>query len=302
MNKFINYYYGINADNIVKNVDKYYFEYGNERYMLRKCENLQAADYYEKVKCEIKKYRFFFNIVPNNIGKLITMINGNNYILLKLSNISNENICIFDIKIDMFIDPKRAYSVYNNDWGVLWEKKIDYFEKYINEKREEYSELQWIYNYIVGMGELALSYFKDTIKSLDKSFCDGPTIQHKRINQETKLYDYYDPINLIIDHSSRDLGEYIKTSNLNCLDYEMLDAYFDKYKLSKYWIRLFYSRIIFPSLIFDNLENMINKNLKPVDMKIELEKDIIKNIDIINYMGKYLKNKYNVPIIELKIK
>lgn len=302
MDKFINYYYGMNVNNIVKDSNRYFFEYDNKRYMLKMYNDIPIDNYYEELKHVINNYRFFFNIVPNVAGKFTTVINGNNYVLLKLSNINDDYISIFDIKIDMFInnDANALKIVYHDDWEHLWERKIDYFEKYIDEKKERYSELQWIYDYVIGMGELALTYLKEANKVTNRLICDNLTIQHKRLNTKTKLYDYYDPTNVIIDHSSRDLCEYVKSIDLECFEKNVLDEYFDRYHLSKYWAMLFYSRILFPSFIFDDIENMINENKETKMTKNKLEKSIINNMGIIDYIGDYLKSRFDISIVKFQ--
>lgn len=304
MDKFINYYYGMKVNNIVKDGNRYFFEHSNQRYMLKMYNDLSIDNYYETLKYVVNNYRFFFNIVPNTAGKFTTVINGNNYVLLMLSNINDDYICIFDIKIDMFInnDDNALKIIYHNDWEHLWERKIDYFEKYIEEKKERYSELQWIYDYVIGMGELALTYLKEANKTTDRLICDNLSIQHKRLNKKTKLYDYYDPTNVIIDHSSRDLCEYIKSIDLEYLEKNVLDEYFNRYHLSKYWVMLFYSRILFPSFIFDDIENMINENKETMSMRNKLEKSIINNMEIIDYIGDYLKNRFDISIVKLQNK
>ena len=302
MDKLINYYYGINVDRIIKDENRYFFNSNNQQYMLKKCNDLPIGDYYEDLKNNIDSFKFFFSIIPNKSGKITTIINGNNYVLLKISSIPDDEISIFDIRTDMFINNANFFSKCNCNWDELWKRKIDYFELYIREKKDYYSELQWMYNYVIGMGELAIFYLNETIKNGGKSICDSLTVQHKRINSSTRLYEYYDPTNVIIDHSSRDLCEFIKTIDLNYLDYELLDKYFDKQHLSKYWIGLFYSRILFPTYIFDTIEKMINENQLPEKMLRDLEKSIIKNMKIIDYIGNYLKMKYGISIIKFKIK
>lgn len=303
MDKFINYYYGLQVKDIVNDDDRFFFKSGNHRYILKKYDDLSLDDYYENLKRELYNYKFFFTIIPNNIGKLITTINGNNYVLLRLSNISNDSISIFDIKADMFITNINYLKIIcRNDWEYLWQSKIDYFELYIEEKMEYYSKLLWLYNYVVGMGELALFYLKETNKLSNKYIYDNLSIQHRRITYKTTMYDYYDPTNLVIDYSSRDLCEYLKTVDLDDLEYELLDQYFNKYNLSKYWVGLFYSRMLFPTIIFDNIEKMLSQKENVEIMSYKLEKSIIENMKKINYIGTYLNQKYGIPIINFKIK
>ncbi len=298
MKRFINYFYGIEINNIIKKNEMYVFTYKQKKYVLKKCQNTNIDKYYDMLKCQLDKYKLFFDIIRNRQGGIITNIEGDNYVLLGQSNIPNRHLELSDIRIDMFVDIENLDYIYYQPWSRLWEQKIDYFEDYFNNKNDKLENIYWIYQYIIGMSELALIYLKEAEKSIASKKSDSFTVQHKRIGETSMLFDYYDPTNIIIDHSCRDVSEYIKSLNINKISLDTLDTFLSKQNISEYWIKMFYSRIIFPSNIFDEFEQLLLQNIK-VNYKI-LEEKMINHIKIVNYIGIYLKNKYGITIIKLK--
>ena len=68
------------------------------------------------------------------------------------------------------------------------------------------------------------------------------------------LYDYYDPTNIILDHPSRDIAEYVKSAIINnCFDINEFEGYLNKIKFQKTELQLLFSRIMFPTFFFDYL-------------------------------------------------
>ena len=106
-------------------------------------------------------------------------------------------------------------------------------------------------------------------------------------------------MNIIIDHKSRDLAEYIKISffNNNKNIVQELDNYFYYQKYSDYGIRVLFSRILYPSFYFKIYNDIIQGIIK----EKELNK-IINNIDKYEiYIYKiyiYLKKYSNLPPVE----
>ena len=60
------------------------------------------------------------------------------------------------------------------------------------------------------IAENAILYAKNTNIELKPVLSDYLTISHKRITNQTTLFDLYNPLELIIDLNVRDVAEYIK--------------------------------------------------------------------------------------------
>ena len=175
---------------------------------------------------------------------------------------------------------------YKNDmsWYLLWEKKVDYYEKTSITLKDK--ELKSIFPYYIGLSENAIKYCKENSINTRCCFC------HIRINS---CYDYFSPDNIIIDSSVRDIAEYIKfkffEEDFN--EYELID-FFNSILFKKEEYVLLYARLIFPTYIYDCIE--LNQNINKYVKKInDYEKLLIKVYYIIT-------EKVDIPKIDWLIK
>ena len=214
----------------------------------------------------------------------------------------NSKISIFDIKNDYFIDVHGKISNLNRfPWTRLWENKIDYFERILFSKKESYKKIYPIFHYFIGIAENALLYLKQTIQEEEQEDSDKVVISHSRITIDYELYDYYNPVNIIIDHSSRDISEYIKSMFLHRVwDLDILSQYLDKNYFSRYGIRMIFARILFPSFFFDDLENMILHSSDINVLLLESRAEEFENF--IREIGTFFMNKYDIPMLSWIIK
>lgn len=302
MKNFINYYYGFNIHNIYFSNEKYYFNNDSDRYMLKICYNSSIISYYNELRNQLEKYKYFFSIILNRENNYITWIENKPYILLKLSNINNEKMCIFDIRNDLFIEINTKLSIINRfPWTKLWENKIDYFEEWLFVKQEGYKKIYPLFHYFIGIAENALLYLKESEKAETKEQSDQLTVSHNRVTIDYELYDYYEPNNIILDHSSRDISEYIKSMFLNRVwDLDLVKQYINNHYFSRYGLRMIFSRVLFPSFFFDYLEKMITTN-SDIDL-LYLENRADEFLSFIKDIGLFLYENYNIPMIPWIIK
>lgn len=297
MKNFINYYYNFNIYNLKFSNGKYYFYNNKEKYVFKICENPNLLKCYVGLNTQLSKYHNFFLLISNKDNNSITWINRKPYIMLKISNIMEERINIYDIKSDLYINIDNNNSMLNHfPWIRLWENKIDFFEKYISDKQDSYKKIFPIFHYFIGIAENALLYLKETEIESKKDSTDSLVVSHVRLTINDSLYDYYDVTNLIIDHHSRDISEYIKSAFLNkTWDLDMLKKYIKKNKFSEYGLRTLLARIIFPSYFFDYLENMIN-NDKKIDL-LYMESRTEEFEKFVKEICMYFNETYGLPMI-----
>ncbi len=302
MKNFINYYYSLNIHDISFQNGKYFFYHENNRYLLELCFNPNMIHYYYSLKEQLERYQYFFTIIENREHRLISMIDHKPYILLKLSKIQNDKISIFDIQTTYFLTVNQSLTILNHfPWVTLWENKIDYFEEWFYMRQDSYKNLYPLFHYFVGLAENALLYFKETEKSEKKEDSDRFVVSHVRVNINYELYDYYDPTQIIIDHPSRDLSEYMKSTFLHHVwDLDLLKRYLDHHYYSRYGIRVLFARILFPSFIFDSLENMI-QNQEDLDL-LALEARVLEFQKFAREMNLFLQEEYGIPVIPWLIK
>lgn len=297
MKNFINYYYSLNIHNIYFNNGKYFFYNEQTKYMLKVCENPDLIPLYMELSYQLNNYPYFFTMVANKDNAYITWIENKPYILLKLCNIENDKISIFDIKTDIYIISNNKLSFLNRfPWENLWEQKIDYFEEWFSSRQDSYKKIYPLFHYFIGIAENSLLYLKQSEKEEIKDVTDQLVISHNRLNLNYNLYDYYDPTNVIIDHASRDVGEYLKSCFVNKVwDLDLIKEYLKKHSFSKYGIRIMFARILFPSFFFDYIEEMITNNSEIDLLYIEARAD--EFINFIKQISMFFVEEYNIPEI-----
>lgn len=302
MKNFIDYYYSFNIYNITMKDGKYFFFNEKEKYLFKMCDNYDILYCYDKIKNQLDKYGYFFSVIKNINNSYVTLIDRKSYVLLKLTNIKNDRISIFDIKTDIYIDLNYELKNINYfNWIDMWEKKVDYFESILQSKYDTYKIIFSLFHYFIGMAENAILYLKETEKTENRTEYDRLVISHIRLGTENELYDYYDPTNIIIDHPSRDISEYLKSMFINKnWDIDVLKDYLKRHKFSNYGIRVMISRIIFPSFFFDYLEIMLQKN-NNLDL-LYLETRVVEFQMFVTQIMQFLVEEYNIPKINWIIK
>lgn len=302
MENFINYYYGINVENIYFDNKKYIFYYDNCEYNLKSCNNTDLDVYYNLLSKELRKYDCFSEIIINVNNNYITFVDNKPYILLKVISKQNRVINYLDISTNMFIN-------YNNNlvrlvrfpWIKLWEQKIDYFENIFFSNKNKYKKIYPLFFYFVGVAENTILYLKNTNNEEKKELIDNLVVAHERLSINCDKYDYYDPSNIIFDHSSRDISEYLKSSFINNkFDINILENYLLNYQFSRYGLRMIYARLLFPSFFFDYLDSML-LNDNEIDL-LYLEARIKEFYSFIQDITQFFHTKYNIPIINWIIK
>ena len=301
MKNNIMYYYNLNIDNIYQNNNFFYFDINNERYELviytRDIKEQQAI--YDLNKKMIMSNILVHEIIPNKDNYIVTIINNIPYILYKIYINKDKEIALSELTYLSNYNFEYKDELKRDNWNILWAKKIDYLEYQINQTGKKYPILVDSFNYFVGLAENAISYVKNTIIEVQKEKSDIGVISHRKIIECNKLNCIYDPLNIVIDHKSRDLSEYIKLSffNNNKNIFNELDMYFANNYFSLYGIRLLFARILYPSFYFDLYDEII--------LNINKESEILNITNRINEYEEYLKNIfyylrkfYNIPEVE----
>ncbi len=293
MKNIIEYYYNLQLVELQEKQNNYTFKVKNNNYILKEYNNnLDNINDIYTLNKYINNYYPIDKIILNKYNAPLTKVNNTYYILikanerkeLKLSIISNlSNIKLPEIK-----------SLERNNWEVLWSNMIDYYESQIGQNEKKYPLIRESFDYFIGLGENAISYLVNTKKEVQKEINDNKVLSHNNLYNSL-----YDPLNIIIDHKSRDVAEYIKISffNNNKNIFKELDEYFFYNRYSLYGIRVLYARIIYPSFYFKLYDEILREKKE--------EKELNKIISRINEYEIYLKeiylylNKYyNIPNIE----
>ena len=262
MNNFIEYYYNIVNITVHKKDNYYYFYNGNIIYTFmptkRTMEELIAI--YKLLNFDNR-----YNKIILNKNKLpITNYKNNQYVLIKLLY-KNEKIYLKDLKKNKLNMAKDFTSILRNNWNYLLSKKIDYIEYQRYHLEDKYRKLYEILDYYIGMAENSISYLNTTIINEKGNIMDDLVISHRRIESIEKN-SFYNPLDIIIDHPSRDISEYLKRIFIDEMySMEKIKEIFAGLKLSKFGWQLLYGRMLYPSFFFDCYEKIINDK-KPVEI------------------------------------
>lgn len=299
MKNNIMYYYNLRIDNITQNNNNYYFTINNDNY----CFTIYTRDIKESNEIyKLNKYMLSSNIlvheiIPNKDNYVVTIINNIPYILYKIYINKNKKLTINELTYLSNYTYQVDKILTRNNWNILWSNKIDYFEYQINQMGKKYPILVDTFAYFTGLAENAISYVKYTTLETQIETSDNPVISHRKTNNTTQ--SLYNPLNIILDHKSRDIAEYIKLSflNKNTNIYQELDSYFSNNYYSEYGLRLLYARIIYPSFYFDMYEQIIQGLRKESDLL-----NIVSLLDdyelYLKEMYYYLKKYHNIPEID----
>lgn len=218
----------------------------------------------------------------------------------EFSKVSLVAVNKFNISINDLLFMHRQYSSTNNvNYSSLsaikeiWINKVDMIENKILPSLKIdnflFEKINSLIIYSLGLGENAIEYIQDIILDFDEKI-EEVTLSHKRFNKFDS-YELLNPFNLIVDSPMRDIADLY---NIDIINQNNLEQVLNSYNLSTKSASLLFSRILFPSFLFDLLEEQyvtrgdIRKEL--LDYYNNLEVKIVK----IKYIHKYLVDRYGI--------
>lgn len=297
MKNTIEFYYNIRINELHNRQDKFFFEIGKKFFILEEVENnpnllndIYKLNYYLKRRIDIDQ------IILNRYNSPSTKINDNYYVLIMTKkNLDDKYVVTLpNISFLASINISDINVLERNNWEILWENKIDYYEMQIGQNEKKYPLIRESLDYFIGLSENAISYLVNTKKELKPTYSDRKVISH---NSFTK--SFFNPLNIIIDHPSRDVAEYIKWSFFKN-DYNIfkeLDEYFYYNRYSDYGIRVLFARILYPSFYFECYDGIVSGKLE----ERELNKFINKTNEYEMFLYQiyvYLAKYYSIPEVE----
>lgn len=299
MKNNIIYYYNIEVSNLVKNGNYYSFYFNGDRYEF----NIYTRDFKEENdilklnKFMVENNILVHEIIPNKNRNIVSVVDNVPYVLYKVYINKDKKITLDELTFMSQYDVVGVDSLKRNEWDTLWGTRIDYLEYQINQMGKKYPILVDSFSYFVGMAENAISYVKNTIIETKKEKLDKDVISHSKVYDS--INSIYDPLNIIIDHKSRDVSEYIKASFFlnNKKIFEELDIYFSKNYYSFYGIRLLFGRVVYPSFYFDLYDNVILGNVKESEV-LNITSRTVEYEAYLREIYYYLRKFYNIPMID----
>ena len=298
MKNILNYYYNLNLLEVFNLEGKYYFNINGNSYFFipfeRSIGDLKSIN---NLCNEIKKRNILTNTIEmNKYNQLFTMVDEIPYVLIK----DNSRKTLININDILYIQNNSLnisndIKLYRNDWIKMWEIKIDYYESQTNNSFSKYPLLRQTLDYYIGLGENAISYLVNNNINIK-----NVVLSHRRINSNCTSFDFYNPINYIIDNRVRDFAEYIKSIFFEVgITSDIFNNYLNNFNFTRDEYILLIARLLFPTYYFDKYDEIVNNRL---------DESIIKNV--LNKNNEYiifLKNtlyyiiytkKINIPFID----
>lgn len=257
MRNTIRYYYLFDDIYVSKINYTNYIKYKNKIYVFAEILNqdmvLEAyqltKDYPEYEKIIVNKDKSIFTPYNNKIYVLIEKKQSNAFPPLR--EVSSTTKLLLD----------------RTNWSLLWSKKVDYYEYQFKHIKGLYKSIDESFEYYIGMTESSISYINYNIgkTNLKKCLCRNRMVEK----------EYYNPLNIVIDHRSRDIGESLKTmfwnNNYNTRKIKNTLSQID---LTLENCMLIYARLLYPSYYFDAYEMTITNrtdetNIKKIISRIE---------------------------------
>ena len=277
MKEKLNQYYGFIVNYLVYKKDYICFESDNIQYLIYNT-SLKENDlrFLNNTVNYLDNYSIFFHqIIPNKIGFTFEFSNQH-YVVLRPRIVSGRNITLNEII------RVSSIPIINNSQNLIADK-IDFLEQYL----ANYENLDLInFNYFVGLAENAISLFNL------KDSTDRKYVNHRRLDYNETAFEFYNPLNIVIDYKTRDIAEYAKS--LFIFKENNIITYL-KYLNPDDWYTYF-TRILYPSLYFDYIDEYINKNIKVDEKRIStLANSFEKTLkELYIYISSYIK----IPYIE----
>lgn len=258
MNSFIYDYYGYN----VKLLDGNTFVFKDYTFLLSK--TTEDENSLNKLNELINSLYNVFDgnvvyIVKNKYNKYISSSEGNNNICM-LTYKDEKNIDInYFIKMHMAFLNTFNYYVNLDDIIILWDQRLEYIQNQclvaLNFDNDAHMILYEYSQFAIGLAINALQYLSDMKIDFNKKYY-LTTLTHRRIKKMDK-FELFNPFNLIVDHSSRDLAELYKN---NLIDFDTLFSICQSYSYNVDEYEYLIARLLFPTFIFDIIEDIATDN------------------------------------------
>lgn len=291
MKNALNYYYGLEVVNIHQKDKKFYFKHDNHEYIFTQCD-LDNIDKIYEISNKLNQMGIYCHqIILNNANQIITKVNNENYVLMKIY-VQKTKINLNDI-INFNNINFNDQSLKIADWYDLWTEKIDYFEYQISQMGKKYPLIRKSFSYYIGLAENAISLVRSVSK--DNLYY---SLGHRRINFKDSLHELYNPSNFIVDLRIRDICEYFKSSFFNRIDIENdIIAYLTYNNLNYNESCYFMARMLFPTYYFDTYEKIINNDID--EIKINNITSLVNEYEmLLKTIYSYLRRKVNLPALE----
>lgn len=254
-----------------------------------------------KMKEFLKQIPRFFpslgaDIIVSRDNKLICNSNYGRVCLVcsKISKINLNDIYTFHKSFSNMVGQTNYRISYIKK---VWETKTDNIEEKILPKIKyndnTYSMLIENVAHASGLAENAIQYLMDTIVFYGDELTEI-TLTHKRLNKNDS-YTFLNPFNMVVDSPSRDLADIIKN---DLCDFATFTEFLKKYNLSKAGASILLARLLYPTELYDMLEehHLVKHDISSRIVKYYKNREYL--MEKIKKVHRYLVNNYQIKPIE----
>lgn len=242
-----------------------------------------------------KIYKDSFIIIKNRNNRLLTTIIDKKYVLIstKIEKYSYNDVLKFSLNFINKDNKKYTISEMISIWFERFENvKISCFDSF-DSNNINYDKINTAVSFSFGLAENAISYLADAKLDYGDNI-ERLTLTHIRLNSFDS-YSFFNPLNMVIDTIIRDYAELYKFDLIDIYELDKITSYLN---LNAKEASLLMARILYPTRIFDLLEdNYMTENFK-INKTIEYINTLDKELQRIKNVHSLLKRKYNIRPIE----
>lgn len=225
--------------------------------------------------------------------EVIGYINGESMALFKLPNINRRDFISDGEDLARFhkmgryypYPPKKATRL--GLWKTLWENRLDQLEEWWGRKIQGLPENRFeklffeTFPYYLGVSENAIQYVADCMWEDTRKEAQMGTICYVKYKPQTDLEKVIFPTDLIYDHPTRDLAEWIRHKYVTGADMQEISSFLNRYEkimpLTAVSYRLLFGRLLFPLSYFEAVEGYYSASSEK--RKMRYEKQFLKVLD-----------------------
>lgn len=231
-------------------------------------------------------------IIKNRMGEKISYYDGKGFVLICIlkSSVDIEQLNRFHVLLkeeNKNVDLKKIC--------LLWEKKMNFIENeclaLLKSDNASYENNLKIVLFCLGLCQNSIQYLSDIVMDYD-GFVNNLTITHKRLSSFNS-FEMFNPFNFVVDHPLRD---YIELYKNDIIDFDTLIESLEYYQLDSKLASVIIARLLYPSFVFDCLEENYYSSNQNLKINYNIEKETLK----IKKVYWYYKKKYQIrPILWL---
>ena len=258
----------------------------------------------EKIK-EINEFSLELNKIFNGRGVQLIKNRSGNFIsyglekpvVLLCAPLGKMDLNEVRLLHDTYLNYEKDESFTISNLIKIWEDKVELIESQCSKalKKDEvhYNDIFTAMSCALGMAENAIQYLAEAKLDYGDEITNL-TLVHKRLNS-LDSWTFFNPFNLILSHRVRDYAELYKFELINM---ENLIDVLSRINLNAKEASLLMARLLFPTRIFDLLEENYLKNGNITSRAIEYCNCASREITRLKNIHRFLVNFYHIRPIK----